>query len=564
MNVYHFTPAAQRALAEAAAWSTQGESAAIDAPALLIGLLGEPECRGALMLARHGIDVSSVRARWPNLSPRKVDHARPHGEESIIRFSADIQRSLDAVAQHLPRETVSTMLATEHLLLSLVAGQHDVGQWLRNHRMDPRALDLEISRLYGYSVQIGPLEVQDLEEEPGTTGQGIGKKNQGPGIGRHPAPQKKEESQAIHPDHQSFPVAPDSLSPAPCSLTGIPALRVVDAAANRAREGLRVVEDYVRFVLDDRHLTERLKQIRHRLTTTLEQIPYSDRLAARETQADVGTSVTLPSEQRRADPSHLLAANFARLQEALRSLEEFSKLANPAMATVMERLRYETYTLQRAVETTARSVERLGRARLYVLVDGRSSVIEFETLVRALVEAGVHVIQLRDKQLDDRELIGRGRLLRSLTQGTSTVFIMNDRPDLAVLAQADGVHVGQEELTVKDARTIVGPRRLVGVSTHSLEQARQAVLDGADYLGIGPTFPSGTKHFERFPGLEFVRAVAGEIRMPAFAIGGIGLDNVGQVIAAGLRRVAVSGAIAGVEDPGAVAGELLAILAERP
>src|SRR5690606_15435055 len=133
-----------------------------------------------------------------------------------------------------------------------------------------------------------------------------------------------------------------------------------------------------------------------------------------------------------------------------------------------------------------------------------------EQRVEAIVAAGAHVVQLRDKQWSDRELIDRARRLRQITRGRA-LFIMNDRPDLAVLADADGVHVGQEELSVKDARTIVGPRRLVGVSTHTLAQARQAVLDGASYIGCGPTFPSGTKSFEQLAGLDFLRAVAAEI-----------------------------------------------------
>jgi thiamine-phosphate pyrophosphorylase len=120
---------------------------------------------------------------------------------------------------------------------------------------------------------------------------------------------------------------------------------------------------------------------------------------------------------------------------------------------------------------------------------------------------------------------------------------------LARLAGADGVHVGQDELTVKDARTIVGPRALVGVSTHSLEQAIGAVLDGANYIGVGPTFPSPTKQFSQFPGLELLRAVAAEIRLPAFAIGGITADNVADVRACGFDRIAVSSAVTGSASP---------------
>jgi thiamine-phosphate pyrophosphorylase len=138
------------------------------------------------------------------------------------------------------------------------------------------------------------------------------------------------------------------------------------------------------------------------------------------------------------------------------------------------------------------------------------------------------------------------------------LVILNDRPDIAALARADGVHLGQNELSVHDARQIVGPDMLVGVSAHSIEQARQAVLDGASYLGCGPTFPSGTKHFDRFPGLDFLRQVAAEIALPAFAIGGVTPENLPQVLATGIRRIAIGGAIAVAVDPSLVIKQILA------
>jgi thiamine-phosphate pyrophosphorylase len=137
---------------------------------------------------------------------------------------------------------------------------------------------------------------------------------------------------------------------------------------------------------------------------------------------------------------------------------------------------------------------------------------------------------------------------------------MNDRPDLALLSDADGVHVGQEELSVHEARRIVGPQRLVGVSTHNIEQARQAVIDGADYIGVGPVFASKTKDFSSLAGLEFVRQVAGEIKLPWFAIGGIDEDNIERLIAAGATHVAVSSAICGSQQPGDVTANLRARL----
>jgi thiamine-phosphate pyrophosphorylase len=343
----------------------------------------------------------------------------------------------------------------------------------------------------------------------------------------------------------------------------IAVLRILDAAANRGREGMRVLEDWVRFALDDAHLTECLKQVRHDLAAALASIPWEQRLAARDTQADVGTEIHTEAEARRDDVAEVLTANFLRLQESLRSLEEFGKIVDPAIGQAVGQLRYRAYTLQRAIDATRTGLGRLADARLYVLLDGRASLDEFEQLARTLIAAGVNVLQLRDKRLTDRELIDRARRLRQLTQVTATLLIVNDRPDIAALVRADGVHVGQDELSVKDARTIVGPDALIGVSTHSIEQARQAVLDGANYIGVGPTFPSGTKEFAQFTGVELVRSVAAEIRLPAFAIGGITRESVGDVLSAGLNRIAVSGAVLAASDPAEAAVELKRVLHEK-
>jgi thiamine-phosphate pyrophosphorylase len=232
----------------------------------------------------------------------------------------------------------------------------------------------------------------------------------------------------------------------------------------------------------------------------------------------------------------------------------------------VEELRYETYTLAKACTITTGSLARLSGARLYVLTDGRSSECAFAERAQALIEAGVHIIQLRDQRLEDRELLERARLLRRVIDESSAaparrpLLVMNDRPDLAVLSRADGIHVGQEELSVHEVRQIVGPSMLVGVSTHTIEQARQAVLDGANYIGCGPTFPSETKQFAEFPGLEFLRQVAAEIALPAFAIGGITLENLPQVLSAGFTRIAVSGGITRTEDEIASAQSFLAAL----
>jgi thiamine-phosphate pyrophosphorylase len=194
------------------------------------------------------------------------------------------------------------------------------------------------------------------------------------------------------------------------------------------------------------------------------------------------------------------------------------------------------------------------------LVDGRDSAEDFDKLARAIVTAGPHMVQLRDKQLDDRELINRARQLRQLTRDSNSLCIINDRADVAAAVNADGVHLGQEDLPVKDARTIVGPRMIIGVSTHNIDQARAAVLDGANYLGAGPTFPSQSKSFDAFAGLDYLREVAAEVRLPTFAIGGITAANLTDVLATGISRVAVGAAVAAATNPASAARELLAML----
>ncbi|MBI1247065.1 thiamine phosphate synthase [bacterium] len=329
-------------------------------------------------------------------------------------------------------------------------------------------------------------------------------------------------------------------------------LRTLDAAANRASEGLRVVEDFVRYGQNDRFLTAELKSLRHLLDSTLKKIDRNQSIEARDTPGDVGTTIQGKLEQTRSDWSELLTANFKRLQQAIRSLEEHGKLVDAEMAAAFERMRYLAYSLEKMVMTTVAAAKDFPAVSIYVLVDGCDSAGSFDRFVAQLVEAEVDVIQLRDKQLDDRTLVQRAELLRKRTAGTATKMIINDRADIAKVTAADGVHVGQDELTVSQARSVLGSGKLVGVSTHNIGQARQAVRDGADYIGIGPTFPSGTKSFDQFPGTAFLKEVADEITLPAFAIGGIGPDNAKLVAEAGIHRIAVSGCVSQAKDPGQV------------
>jgi thiamine-phosphate pyrophosphorylase len=197
--------------------------------------------------------------------------------------------------------------------------------------------------------------------------------------------------------------------------------------------------------------------------------------------------------------------------------------------------------------------DRLARARLYLVCDRRP-----EVFLRAALAGGVDVLQLRDKDTSDDEVLAAAAVFRRVADDAGALFVVNDRPDLAVAAGADGVHVGQDDLPVEEARAVVGPDRIVGRSTHSPEQI--AAAGDADYIAVGPVYATPTKPGRPAVGLELVRHAAAHAREPWFAIGGINPDNVGNVVAAGARRVVVVRAITEAEDPSAAARALRAAL----
>lgn len=346
-------------------------------------------------------------------------------------------------------------------------------------------------------------------------------------------------------------------------------LRIIDANGNRTLEGLRVVEDYLRFHRNDAYLCGLCKAIRHQVSETL-ATHFPNRTKCRSTETDVGTSIDTSSEYQRQNFAEIVAANLGRVKEALRTLEEYSKRIvdnsdGSSPAREFEAMRYQAYTLEKAIGHLENSYDVLAEAKLYVLVDLRYGIgDDFSNRIVQMCKAGVDVVQLRDKNATDRELIEAGRQLRRLLAkfdaDRSVLFVMNDRPDLARVVGAGGVHVGQDEMPVADVRSLVGPDCMIGVSTHSVEQARAAVVDGADYIGVGPVFPSQTKEFNEFVGTALVSAVSKEIALPSFAIGGISLERLQQVVDCGAERVAVSEAIWVAKDVVEATREFCSIL----
>jgi thiamine-phosphate pyrophosphorylase len=198
----------------------------------------------------------------------------------------------------------------------------------------------------------------------------------------------------------------------------------------------------------------------------------------------------------------------------------------------------------------------LSAARLYVLVTASVAGRPAEEVARLVIEGGADIIQLREKELSDREYLELARRVSKLAHDAQKLFIVNDRVSIARLVRADGVHLGQDDLPAVAARKIVGRDMLIGVSTHNIAQARQAVADGADYIGVGPIFPTPTRGYETGVGPKYIQEVIAEgIAIPFFAIGAITLENLDQVVSAGASRVAVSSAIIGAKDVAAVTAQ---------
>ena len=323
---------------------------------------------------------------------------------------------------------------------------------------------------------------------------------------------------------------------------------------NRAREALRVVEDYARFALDHDALCASLKRLRHDLTAAVAPL-LPGAILHRDTPGDVGTDNKTDSELVRGGLGDVVAAAGKRLGEALRVIEEVLKIERPDAAARVEGLRYRFYDLEQQIARTLRP-DRFSHVRLYVLITESLCKRPWLETAEEAIAGGADCIQLREKELGGAELLARARRLVELCRRKGALCIINDRPDIAALSEADGVHVGQDDLPAAEARKIVGPDLLVGVSTQRIEQARQAVLDGADYIGVGPMFRSTTKSRPVIPGPTYARQVAESVRIPAVAIAGITVENVDEVMASGIRAIAVTAAVLSADEPRKAASEL--------
>ena len=339
-----------------------------------------------------------------------------------------------------------------------------------------------------------------------------------------------------------------------------PAWRVIDASLNRIGEGLRFLEDLARLVLNDSVLTQQLKNMRHELLRSDWSL-QQQLLEARNAAYDVGINIEAVGEEKQRELQILAVANARRVQESLRTIEELAKLPEAATRLDSERFkqaRFNLYSIEQELLSRLLRRDKTKRLRgLYAIIDtqalkGRSHI---EAATQA-IRGGAKVVQLRDKLLSKKELLPIAKELRKLCVEHTVLFIMNDYLDLALASDADGLHLGQDDLPIKVARKLLPMGKILGCSTKTVDQAVAAQSEGADYIAVGSIYPTSSKETAKVVGLDRLREIRQQITLPLVAIGGINKNNVREVVTAGADSVAIISAILQAEDIEAAARQI--------
>lgn len=322
------------------------------------------------------------------------------------------------------------------------------------------------------------------------------------------------------------------------------ALRIIDANANRCSEGLRVLEEIVRFVLEDEELVREFKELRHRVREAARA--FSENLSLfRDIERDPGRNFSTKSELSRSGLYEVARSNFSRVAEGLRVIEEFGKLIDKRGAEFFKDLRFTLYRLEQTFFKEADTSIRLPDCPfLYSIID-RSIVGpgDLERVVDELIRGKVDMIQYRAKGVSRVEM--EVDLLRIISRASedSIPVIVNDDPSVAAETGAHGVHLGAEDPPVSEARSLLGSAKIIGVSVHSDDEFSKALSDDVDYVSIGAVFPSPTKPEVEAIGIDKLKEYAEASNKPVVAIGGINRENLEDILSAGVCGVAVISAL---------------------
>ena len=330
--------------------------------------------------------------------------------------------------------------------------------------------------------------------------------------------------------------------------------RIIDANFNRAREAARVVEEFCRFVLDCAPLASRAKQLRHELSAAIALLDSSQLIASRDTLGDVGCDIEVDGQLKRAEVQDCFSAGCKRLTEALRVLAETTQTIDADIAKRFEKLRYTCYTLEKDIVIFGIPSEKFKSVRLYVLISGHN-IDDISSLAKNCTAGGADCLQLRVKNFSDVQYLAAAKKVVQICKDSGTVSIINDRVDMAIASDADGVHLGQDDLPIAEARKMQLKPLIFGKSTHSISQLRQALSEEPHYVGLGAVFPTETKENVEVAGLDYIAKATEILRETPVghtAIGGINFENIDKVLAAGAKTVAVSAAVNKTDNPKAM------------
>ena len=322
-------------------------------------------------------------------------------------------------------------------------------------------------------------------------------------------------------------------------------MRILDANINRSCEGIRVIEDIARFNFEDENLTNKLRNIRHNLRMDF-SIFDNQFLSARDSEHDIGKVISSQSSlDKKSDIKQIINANLKRVAESLRVIEELTKIIDYPLSKKIETFRYETYQLEKTVINKSKKIIPKGLYGITAerFANGKSNI----ECVREMIKGGIKIIQYREKDKNLRVKIEEAKEISLLCKENDVTFIINDHIEISILVDADGVHLGQNDMRVKDARIILGEYKIIGVSTHSPEQAKNAEADGADYIGVGPIFRTNTKNTPPV-GYEYLKYAVENVKIPFITIGGIKEEHLEGIINHGAERVALVSDIVGADD----------------
>jgi len=330
-----------------------------------------------------------------------------------------------------------------------------------------------------------------------------------------------------------------------------PAYRIIDANFNRSREALRVIEDFCRFSLNSAIFTERAKKLRHQLCGLISSLDTGRLLASRDTNADVGAGLSVEGQMKRTGLADSAKAACKRLTEALRSMSEVIAAENPQLAGQIETLRFEAYNLEKDCLIFSSAIEKYKKVKLYIVISS-SLPAEVMNLTEKCINGGADCIQLRAKSINDDELFALASIFVIECKRGNCLSIINDRVDIAVATDADGVHLGQNDLPIEEAYKLQHRPLIIGKSTHSIEQLKTACEQPLTYVGLGPVYATPTKPTASPVGLGYVKGAAEYLSDKGIghvAIGGITIDNVEEILRAGARAIAVSSAVSNAPNP---------------